>query len=125
VTEIINIKIMNLSSIVVLTKPEHIEDVLAELKSSDDYEYHLHDEKGRIIVTIEGKDTGEEIKKLENLQSLQHVISADMVFAYSENELDQERKKLENSKDNIPDWLNDPDAKIRDIKYGGDLKGKF
>ncbi len=116
---------MNLSSIVVSTKPEHLEKVLNAIKSSNDYEYHQHDEKGRIIVTIEGKDTGEEINKLERLQEIEHVISADMVFAYSEDELEEERQKLENSEDNIPDWLNDPDAKMRDIKYGGDLKGKF
>lgn len=116
---------MNLSSIVVQTKPEHLEEVLDAIKSSNDFEYHLHDEKGRIIVTIEGKDTGEEISKLKNLQALPHVISAEMVFAYSEDELEQERQKLESSKDNIPDWLNDPDAPMKDIKYGGDLKGDF
>jgi len=116
---------MNLSSIVVLTKPEHIEEVLDTIRSSNDFEYHLHDEKGRIIVTIEGKDTDEEIGKLTKLQAIPHVISAEMVFAYSEDELDQEREKLENSDNNIPDWLNDPNAPMRDIKYGGDLKGKL
>ncbi len=116
---------MNLSSIVVLTKPEHLEEIINTIKSSDDYEYHLHDEKGRIIVTIEGKDTDEEIGKLMKLQALPHVISAEMVFAYSEDELEQAREELENSDDNIPTWLNDPDAPVRDIKYGGDLKGKL
>ena len=113
---------MNLSSIVVLTKPDHLEKVLDSIKSSDDCEYHLHDEKGRIIVRIEGKDTDEEIGKLKKIQAIPHVISAEMVFAYSEDELEREREKLESSKNNIPDWLNDPNAEIRDIKYGGDLK---
>ncbi len=116
---------MNLSSIVVLTKPEYLEEIINTIKSSNDYEYHLHDEKGRIIVTIEGKDTDEEIGKLMKLQALPHVISAEMVFAYSEDELEQAREELENSDDNTPDWLNDPDAPMRDIKYGGDLKGKL
>ena len=116
---------MNLSSIVVLTKPEDLEKVLESIKSSDDFEYHLHDEMGRIIVTIEGKDTEEEIGKLKKLQAMPHVISAEMAFAYSEDELEQERDKLENSDDNTPEWLNDPNATTRDINYGGDLKGKF
>jgi nitrate reductase NapD len=115
---------MNLSSIVVLTKPEHLEEVLNSINASDDYEYHLHDEKGRIIVTIEGIDTDEEIIKFKKLQAIPNVISAEMVFAYSEDELEQEREKLENFKGNIPDWLNDPNDKISDIKYRGDLKGK-
>jgi len=116
---------MNLSSIVIQTRPEHLESVLKVIKSSSDCEYHIHDDKGRIIVTIEGKDTEEEINKLKNLQVIPHVVSAEMAFAYSEDELEAEREKLEQTKDNIPDWLNDPDAKIRDINYGGDLKGKF
>ena len=48
-----------------------------------------------------------------------------MVYAYSEDELDEQRDKLEGTEDNIPGWLNDPDADVRDIDYGGDLKGKF
>ncbi len=114
---------MNLSSVVILTKPEHLEEVLASVRSSDACEYHLHDEKGRIIVTIEGKDTDEEVSKLKKIQTFPHVISAEMAFAYSEAELEKEREKLELDEDNIPEWLNDPDAKLRDIKYGGDLKG--
>ncbi len=116
---------MNLSSIVVLTTPEYLEEVLDAIKSSPDCEYHLHDEKGRIIVTIEGKDTEEEINKLKKLQAIPHVISAELAFAYSEDELEKERKKLEKAEDNIPEWLNDPDAKITDINYGGDLKKLF
>ncbi|MCF6169530.1 MAG: chaperone NapD [Bacteroidales bacterium] len=116
---------MNLSSIIIQTRPEHLDSVLAAVKASPDCEYHIHDEKGRIIVTIEGKDTGEEISKLKNMQTIPHVVSAEMAFAYSEDELETEREKLEKTKDNVPDWLNDPDAKIRDINYGGDLKGKF
>jgi len=116
---------MNLSSIVVQTKSEHLNEVLEAIKSSKDCEYHLHDEKGRIIVTIEGKDTEEEISKLKNIQEIPFVISAEMIFAYSEDELEQERDKLEGSDDNIPEWLNSPDATMKDIKYGGDLKGRF
>ncbi len=113
---------MNLSSIVIQTRAEHLEDTLKLIKASNLCEYHLHDGKGRIVVTIEGKDTAEEIEKLKNLQALPHVISAEMIFAYSEDELEAERAKLEQTEDNIPQWLNDPDADIRDIKYGGDLK---
>ena len=109
----------------VLTKPEYLDEVLEVIKKSDVCEYHLHDEKGRIIITIEGKNTEEEIAKLKSIQQIPHVVSAEMAFAYSEDELEEERSKLENSEDNIPEWLNDPDAKMRDINYGGDLKGKY
>jgi nitrate reductase NapD len=100
-------------------------EVLEAVKKSDICEYHLHDKKGRIIVTVEGTDTDEEIKKLREIEKIPHVISADMAFAYSEDELEQERDKLEKTEDNIPNWMNDPDAKAGDIKYGGDLKKRF
>ena len=116
---------MNLSSIVIQTKTEHLNEVLETVKESEICEYHLHDKKGHIIVTIEGKGTDEEISKIRAIEKIPHVISADMVFAYSEDELEQERDKLEKSDINIPNWLNDPDAKASDINYGGDLKKKF
>ncbi|RLD52836.1 MAG: nitrate reductase [Bacteroidetes bacterium] len=116
---------MNLSSVVIQTRPEHLNEVLEAVKESEICEYHLHDKKGRIIVTIEGKGTEEEISKIRAIEKMPNVISADMVFAYSEDELEQERDKLEKTDDNIPNWMNDPDAKAGDIKYGGDLKKRF
>ena len=116
---------MNLSSVVVFTRPENLAEVIENLKKSMVCEYHIHDENGRIIVTIEGKDTDEAIGKLAEINQIPHVVSADLVFAYSEDELEKEREQLEKSGDHIPDWLNDPDAKIGDIRYGGDLKKRF
>lgn len=113
---------MNLSSIVIQTRADKLESVLQIIKQSDFCEYHLHDEKGRIIVTIEGKDTGEEVTKLKMIQSIPDVSSAEMVFAYSEDELENEKQKLDSKEDNIPEWLNDPEAKLKDIRYNGDLK---
>jgi len=116
---------MNLSSIVVQAKPGHLEALVDEFKSADSLcEYHLHDESGKIVVTIEGKTVEEEISKLQTIQGLPNVITAEMVFSYSEDELESNRALLEKNK-KIPDWLNDPNAKISDIKYNGDLKGKY
>jgi len=115
---------MNISSIVVQTKKEHSEMVIDALKEGDFCEYHLHDEKGRIIITIEGDGVEDEIKKLRQVQQIPHVISAEMVYAYSEDELDTERDKLQKS-DNLPEWLNDENVKAEDIKYKGDLKKRF
>ncbi len=115
---------MNISGILVQTKPEHTESVIKKIKQSNCCEYHIHDEKGRIIVTIEGENTEEEIKKLKILQSFDNIISADMMYAYSEDELDGLRENLNNN-NNLPEWLNDPDAKPEDIRYNGDLKRKI
>ncbi len=115
---------MNLSSVIIQTKPEFIQELVAVVSKSSLCEYHIHDEKGRIIVTIEDEGIENEIQKLRQIQQLDHVISADMVFSYSEDELDREKDKLLNN-DKLPEWLNNPKAKLSDINYNGDLKGKY
>ncbi len=114
---------MNISGILVQTKVENTEKVIIQIKAADCCDYHMHDEKGKIVVTIEGADVSEEIAKLRILEKMDGVISADMVYAYAEDELDQEREKLAKG-NKIPDWLNDPNAKPEDIKYNGNLRGK-
>jgi nitrate reductase NapD len=116
---------MNISSIVIQTTPQYLEEVVEALKASDVCDYHFHDEMGRIIVTIEGEGVEEEIKKLTAIQEMPHVVAADMSFAYSEDELEAERDKLEVDGTAIPDWLNAENVNVKDIKYHGDLKKKF
>lgn len=115
---------MNISGILVQVKPENIEKVINSIKTTDFCEYHMHDEKGRIIVTIEGEGVEEEIGKLKQLQRVEGVIAADMMYAYAEDELDKIRAELDKNKD-LPGWLNDPDATAADIRYNGDLTKKM
>ena len=69
---------MNVSSIVVQTVPQYIEEVVKSLKNCDVCDYHMHDELGRIIITIEGQGVQEELKKLKVIEAIPHVMSADM-----------------------------------------------
>ena len=114
---------MNISSIVVQTRPEYVEEVVENLKKSGVCDYHLHDAKGRIIVTIEGEGVSEELKKLRVIEAIPHVIAADMQMAYSEDELDEHMKVLEN-RDAVPKVLQDENIPVEDISYNGDLKKK-
>ncbi len=114
---------MNISSIVVQTKPEYLEKVVEDLKASKVCDYHFHDELGRIIVTIEGEGVEEELKKLRVIEQIPHVITADMQMAYSEDELASHMDVLENQ-DAVPKVLNDKDIDPKDIVYNGDLKRK-
>lgn len=114
---------MNISSIVVQTLPKNLDRVIEDLKNSGVCDYHMHDEKGRIIVTIEGKDVEEELKKLKVIEAIPHVASADMQMTYSEEELSRHMQVLENS-DAVPKMLNDNNLKVEDIVYHGDLKKK-
>ena len=115
---------MNVSSIVVQVLPQHVDDVLEILQNAEFCDYHFHDkDMGKIIVTVEGEGVDDEIRNLKIVQSVQHVIAADMMMSYSEDELDAEIKKLEES-DAVPPMLNDDTLRAEDIVYNGDLKKK-
>jgi nitrate reductase NapD len=115
---------MNVSSIVVQALPEYIDGLIETFKSSELCDYHLHDkDRGKIIITIEGKDVGEEIEKLVKIQEMPHVMAADMMMTYQEESLDEEIKNLE-AQDPVPAMLNDDTIDARDIVYNGDLKKK-
>ena len=113
---------MNISSIVVQTVPKYLEEVVESLKNSDACDYHMHDEKGRIIITIEGAGVSEELKKMKVIEMIPHVISAEMQMAYSEDELNEHMEKLDNA-DLVPKVLHE-DIDPKDIVYRGDLKKK-
>ncbi|HKM18975.1 MAG TPA: chaperone NapD [Aliarcobacter sp.] len=114
---------MNISSIVVQTLPKYLDSVIENLKKSGVCDYHMHDEKGRIIITIEGKNVEEELKKLKVIEAIPYVGSADMQMSYSEEELANHMEVLENA-DLVPKVLNDKDIRVEDIIYRGDLKRK-
>jgi nitrate reductase NapD len=114
---------MNISSIVVQTVPKFLDEVVNSLKECEVCDYHLHDEKGRIIITIEGEGVEEELKKLRVIEAIPHVISADMQMAYSEDELDNHMEVLANA-DAVPKMLNDDNLDPNKIMYRGDLKRK-
>ena len=114
---------MNISSIVVQTLPKHINEVVESLKNCDVCDYHMHDELGRIIITIEGDGVQEELKKLKVIEAIPYVMSADMQMAYSEDELSAHMEVLENA-DLVPKVLNDNSINASNIVYNGDLKKK-
>ena len=114
---------MNISSIVVQTLPKFLDEVVQSLKDCEVCDYHLHDAKGRVIITIEGESVSEELEKLRVIEGIPHVISADMQMAYSEDELNAHMEVIANG-DAVPRMLNDDDIDIKNIQYNGDLKKK-
>ena len=114
---------MNISSIVVQTVPKFLDEVVENLKNCEACDYHMHDELGRIIITIEGEGVSEELKKLSVIEAIPHIVSAEMQMAYSEDELDAHMEVINNA-DVVPKMLNDDDLDPKDIIYNGDLKKK-
>ena len=114
---------MNISSIVVQTLPKFLDEVVQSLKDCEACDYHMHDEIGRVIITIEGDGVSEELAKMKIIEAIPHVITADMQMAYSEDELDAQMEVINNG-DAVPKVLNDDDKSFKDMAYNGDLKTK-
>ncbi len=116
---------MNISSIVVQTLPQHVEEVIESLKQCEVCDYHFFDKSGKIIITIEGEDVSEELAKLRVIEAIPHIIAADMQMSYSEDELDRHMRVLENA-DAVPKVLDQDTTKIdpSTVVYNGDLKKK-
>jgi nitrate reductase NapD len=116
---------VNVSSIVIQARNEYIDGLVEEVKSCDFCDYHFHDVSiGKIIVTVEGEGIEQEMANVRKIEALNHVISAEMMMAYSEDELDIEREKLGKS-DVVPDVLKNDEIRAEDITYHGDLKKKL
>ncbi len=78
---------MNVSSHVIKVAPENLETAVDSLKQSGLCDVFFHDPQGTIVVTIEGKDVGEEMDKMRAIQKLPFVLSAALAYCYNETEL--------------------------------------
>ena len=78
---------MMISAVLVVTRPEHQADMRAALEDHDWAEvHHVEAESGRLIATIEATDTDEATARILELRELPHVILAEMVEHYVEDE---------------------------------------
>jgi len=81
---------MNISSIVVKTHPDHLEEVKAALNESGLCEVHFSDDKGRLVAVVEGDTDADESEKLKVIAQLPHVMSADFSCTYIDPDTDPE-----------------------------------
>lgn len=112
---------MNISGIVVKTEPQYAESLIENFKESELCDFHIY-ENGNIILTIEGESVSDEMGKLKQIERFPHVLSAQMVYSYCEDELEEGKEFLSKNKA-MPEWLNDEKMKAEDIPpYQGDVR---
>jgi nitrate reductase NapD len=114
---------MNISSVVVKCAPQFLESVVSSIESLKCCEIHAKDELCRIVIVLDGETTEEESNKLRDIQALDHVLSAEMVYAYSDSEFAAEEGKFEKVSSEILDRLNS-DLPAEEIVYNVHLKDK-
>ena len=114
---------MNISSIIVKTLPQNYDAVWINLQECDICEVHFGEkEKGVIIITIEGECVEEEIQKLQKIEEMPFIISADMHMSYCEDEIDKMKENIDMNE--TVKELN-TDKPLEEIQYFGSLKGKY
>ncbi len=115
---------MNVSSVIVRTAPDQLEPVAETLEAQGLCEVFFRDPSGKLIVTIEAATTEAEVETLKAIQATPGVLSAELVFTYSEAELEAARAYLEEAQD-VPEVLNDEQVRAEEIRYGGDVRHKL
>lgn len=72
---------MNLSGILVMVPPEHMDACVTSLETLPGVDVHQRDAAaGRIIVTQEAESISAEVEGLKLIKALPNVISADLVY---------------------------------------------
>lgn len=112
----------NVSSLVVLCAQKDIESLWEKINAIKGAECHYQDTSGKIIVTLESQSIEEEIKLLKQIERLEGVLSAQMIYAYHSTELATLREEIQ-KQDRIPKVLQDEQASANEIAYSGDVQG--
>ncbi len=77
---------MNISSIIVIPHPDHIEAVRQQFADLDGVELHAVSPEGKMIVTIETEGDKDTTRTYEYISQMPGVMSAAMVYHQQENE---------------------------------------
>ncbi|HFD80673.1 MAG TPA: nitrate reductase formation protein NapD [Gammaproteobacteria bacterium] len=104
---------MNVSGILVVVTPEHIDRSVEMLQDMEGIEVHYRDDNtGRIIITQEAEHIRDEVDGLKRIKALPNVVLAEMVYHCFEDddeliegippELDEQE-----GVDSVPPGLND------------------
>ena len=81
------ITIMNISGILVITSPEHTDNVIEQLQNLAGIDVHYVDAAaGRIVITQEAESISAEVDGLKRIRALPHISLAEMSCHYFEED---------------------------------------
>ena len=117
-------KNLNVSSLIVMCKPEDISRLQEEIEKIPNAQCHYSDKNGKIVVTLETESIDEEICLLRQIEKLQGVVLAQMIYAYHNAELEILQENIQRQ-DAVPEVLKNNKVKAEEIGYNGDVQGKL
>lgn len=111
---------MNLSSVLIVSKKEKIEQIKEKIEKIPFCSVELvQDDK--IVVIIESEKLEDELSAYKNLEKLDDIISINMVFSYQD--LDEEREKILKANFQADDF--NEKLKKDNLEYYGNIYKKF
>ena len=85
---------MNISSVVIRTRPEQLAGVRASLAALPGVELHTETPDGRLVVTVEDTNVATAADTYLRLHNIDGVLGASLVYQYSDDGLEpQERQE--------------------------------
>lgn len=75
---------VEIASILVQSRPEHLEVVVRGIEALPGAQIYTRDPKGKLVVVIEAADTGTIGASLNAISSMPHVLTAALVFQGSD-----------------------------------------
>lgn len=77
---------MSIYSVVIHTKPEHLDSVSAELEKIKGVEVHGKSDKGKLVVSLDHPDRGYCSDTLMGFHNIPKVLNSSLIFEYFEEE---------------------------------------
>lgn len=98
---------MNIAAVLVSTKPEQITSLREAINANPWSEVHYIEPTGRMVITIEGSSSEEDVGRLKEIKALPEVLSAEMVEYCFEDESEEMWKTVHEEAQTIPPYLSD------------------
>ena len=84
---------MNISSVVIRSRPEQLEAVRRRVAALPGVEVHAATLEGRLVVTLEDTSVATAAETFITLHNVDGVLGASLVYQYSDDELDTQEKQ--------------------------------
>jgi nitrate reductase NapD len=75
---------MSISSHVLQVRPEDIENVRQQIEGLDGIEVHAATDQGRLVVTLDQPDEDKAAETLQQIQAMDGILSASLVYTHFE-----------------------------------------
>jgi periplasmic nitrate reductase NapD len=81
---------IHIAGCVAFARPEAVAGVVRAIEASGLAQVPRHDERGRMVVLIEGESTGKVLDVIDAVRALDGVLAVHLAYQHAENESDLE-----------------------------------